>query len=343
MSANRLEYRWDKGFSSVGEKNLDVIESECFEQCWCCGGSMGSVTFRRIRIGRGFDLWITDCRFSRNTFISFYDTPPSLFFGIYLSGKYAFNLGLRNPRMKIEMSSEQQYIMHINDPNGFSEIKIDEPLRHISIMIRPEWFAGYFKDDMSILPRKLRKIAENSSVDDFMYAKSITPAARMALRQIMNCPLRGAARRLFLEGRALEIVACQLGQIPDASPPPAVFSSGVHPGDRERIEFARDFLLAHLDDPPSLMELARTAGMSHPKLNRCFRRMYGMTVFQCLRDERLRRSRTMLEEQGLTVTETAYAVGYESISHFSQAYKKYFGVSPSAFAKKADSVQGFSR
>ena len=68
--------------------------------------------------------------------------------------------------------------------------------------------------------------------------------------------------------------------------------------------------------------------MSHPKLNRLFRQVYGMTVFQCLRDERLRRAKEMLEGRGLSVTETAFAVGYDSISHFSQTYKKRFGVSP---------------
>ena len=67
--------------------------------------------------------------------------------------------------------------------------------------------------------------------------------------------------------------------------------------------------------------------MSHPKLNRCFRQVYGMTGFEYLRNERLNRARQMLDH-GLNVTETAYAVGYESISHFSQAFKKQFGASP---------------
>jgi AraC-like DNA-binding protein len=89
-------------------------------------------------------------------------------------------------------------------------------------------------------------------------------------------------------------------------------------------------LVSNLENPPGLAELAGAAGMSHPKLNRCFRRLYGVTVFQYLRNERFNRARRMLEDQGLTVTETAYAVGYDSLSHFSQAYKNYFGVSPGA-------------
>ena len=69
--------------------------------------------------------------------------------------------------------------------------------------------------------------------------------------------------------------------------------------------------------------------MSHTKLNRCFRQLTGMTVFAFLRRERLVRARQMIEDDGFNVTETAYAVGYESISHFSQAYKNTSASSPS--------------
>jgi transcriptional regulator GlxA family with amidase domain len=65
-----------------------------------------------------------------------------------------------------------------------------------------------------------------------------------------------------------------------------------------------------------------------------------MTVFQRIRDERLRRAKEMLEGRGLSVTETAFAVGYDSISHFSQAYKKRFGDSP---GKKAGIEGGGSK
>ena len=102
----------------------------------------------------------------------------------------------------------------------------------------------------------------------------------------------------------------------------------IHPTDRRNTEIAKERVIKELENPPSLRELARSVGMSHPKLNRCFRQMYGTTVFQYLRNERLNRAREMLEREGLTVTETAYSVGYDSISHFPQAYKKNFGVSP---------------
>ena len=93
-------------------------------------------------------------------------------------------------------------------------------------------------------------------------------------------------------------------------------------------ELAKDYMLHNLENTIHLQDLTKIAGMSHPKLNRCFRRFYGKTVFQYLRDERLKKARVLIENQGRTVTEAAYLVGYSSLSHFSKAYKHHYGISP---------------
>lgn len=41
-------------------------------------------------------------------------------------------------------------------------------------------------------------------------------------------------------------------------------------------------------NPPQLTDLARSVGVSHPKLNACFRRQaYGVTIFDHLRKVRM--------------------------------------------------------
>jgi AraC-like DNA-binding protein len=155
---------------------------------------------------------------------------------------------------------------------------------------------------------------------------------RAPLEQIASCPYSGPVRRLYLESRALELIALHLDQLSPETPSRDV-PGPLRADEKERTDFAKDLLVRDLENTPGLVELARAAGMSHPRLNRCFRRMYGMTVFQYLRNERLNRARKMLEEEGLTVTEASFAVGYNSLSHFSQAYKRRFGRSPGRHAR----------
>lgn len=49
-----------------------------------------------------------------------------------------------------------------------------------------------------------------------------------------------------------------------------------------------------------------------------------------LRDARLSKARSLLEQTELELTEIAFAVGYNSQSNFSTAFRKYFGQTPKA-------------
>jgi AraC-like DNA-binding protein len=202
------------------------------------------------------------------------------------------------------------------------------PQRQVEIVLTPERLLSYFESDPDAVPPIFRSIFEEKQNDMVYQCGTITPAMRSALEQLLDCPFCGITRKFFFESRALELIGRQLRQLSDNPPKHTTGGFRLHAMDRKRAESARDLLVSRLENPPALGQLAREAGMSHPKLNRCFREMYGMTVFQYLRNERLNRAREMLD-QGLNVTETAYAVGYENISHFSRAFKMRFGASPS--------------
>lgn len=103
--------------------------------------------------------------------------------------------------------------------------------------------------------------------------------------------------------------------------------------DRERIRYARDYLLANMALPPSIPELAAIAGINEFKLKKGFRELFGTTVFGLLGDERLRLAHAALTEGHKTVTEVAFELGYSSLAHFSTRFKERFGVTPSALAK----------
>lgn len=98
--------------------------------------------------------------------------------------------------------------------------------------------------------------------------------------------------------------------------------------DKERLLFARDHMLQHIELPPSLPQLARTAGINEYKLKRGFKEMFGTTVFGYLSEARLEMARVTLAENQKSATEIAFDLGYGSVQHFSNAFKKKFGVSP---------------
>ncbi|WP_411766162.1 helix-turn-helix domain-containing protein [Winogradskyella sp. A3E31] len=68
-------------------------------------------------------------------------------------------------------------------------------------------------------------------------------------------------------------------------------------------------------------------------LLRLFKRYYGLTPRQYLMDKRIEKSKENLAK-GMSVTETCFAVGFESLGSFSKLFKSKTGLSPSVFKKE---------
>ncbi len=158
----------------------------------------------------------------------------------------------------------------------------------------------------------------------------LTPELRMIAHQVLNCPLEGSARTLFMESKTLEILAFQLHVLSSADPTETVVRSK---GDRERLEEARRILETELVDPPSLLTLSRRVGLNDFKLKRGFRELYHTTVFGYVRMLRMEKARALLEAGEMNVGEVAVATGYSNFGHFSEVFRKRFGVSPRELKK----------
>jgi AraC-like DNA-binding protein len=95
--------------------------------------------------------------------------------------------------------------------------------------------------------------------------------------------------------------------------------------DRERIEFARNYLLQNAGQPPSLTELSRLAGINQLKLKMGFKEVFGQTVFAYLNEYRLQKAQEEIGKGGKSLTQIAFELGFSSLQHFSGAYKKRYG------------------
>jgi AraC-like DNA-binding protein len=93
------------------------------------------------------------------------------------------------------------------------------------------------------------------------------------------------------------------------------------------------YLGDHYREPLTLESLARICGITKCYLAREFKSYTGQTVLTYLNTLRSKHAEACLAE-GMSVTETAYECGFESISYFSRTYKKIIGVPPSKIRKK---------
>jgi AraC-like DNA-binding protein len=175
----------------------------------------------------------------------------------------------------------------------------------------------------SRLPDAFRDVTESD--DEYpLVSRAMTPRLFRALDEIANADVRGPARALWHEAKTLELIALMTDELVDAG------ETKVSAHEIERLERVRRSLIEHLDAPPTLARLARQAGFNETKLKGKFRALFGTSVFAYLRQVRMEEARRLLSTRQLNVTEVAQRVGYSNPSKFAAAFRRHYGMSPSA-------------
>lgn len=90
----------------------------------------------------------------------------------------------------------------------------------------------------------------------------------------------------------------------------------------------------NLSDPGFTVErLADEVGLSRSQLHRKVKELTGVTTSMFIRNLRLEQAARLIRQDKADISRVAYAVGFVSLSHFSNAFKKHFGVSPREYAQ----------
>ncbi len=91
---------------------------------------------------------------------------------------------------------------------------------------------------------------------------------------------------------------------------------------------ARKILGDNIATDISVEELAERVKLNRTTLQRIFKQMYGVTIFEYRTQVRMQESKNLLLDDKLSITEIAGNCGYSNASKFSAAFKKHFGVTP---------------
>jgi len=159
----------------------------------------------------------------------------------------------------------------------------------------------------------------------------LTSAQQELVASLQHPPVNSAGRGMWYQAKALEITATVLYQ-PVASE--EFFCQRVKRLNQERAQKVLALLKENLAQPLSLEEMGRQVGCSHFHLSRIFTQEMGQTMTACLRQLRLERAAALLRTGQCNVTEAAFEVGYNSLSHFTVAFRETFGCCPGLFALK---------
>ena len=97
----------------------------------------------------------------------------------------------------------------------------------------------------------------------------------------------------------------------------------------------REIIQRHLGNPDLNIELiAEAITMSKPTLYRKWRGVSDESINQAITRLRFEEAIKLIEEEGLSISEAIYSVGYKHLSYFSKAFKKMYGIPPQEYFKR---------
>ena len=92
-----------------------------------------------------------------------------------------------------------------------------------------------------------------------------------------------------------------------------------------------DYIEKHLDQKIELRAVSKAAGMSHAHFQRTFRALTGDTLSTYVRMRRMAKALDLLLSTDRRVLDIAVGAGFESQEAFARAFKRTFGITPTAY------------
>ncbi|UTN04042.1 AraC family transcriptional regulator [Flavobacterium bizetiae] len=240
--------------------------------------------------------------------------------------------GSGNVELEIKHNEQTKYLMNTtglaicffgNQKVAFShKIEPDKPLQSISIFTKPKHLHALPQAEKEIFENYLPKLLHPK--EHFVKGPSfyMTLDMQLAVQKIFNTTYTGNTRLLFLRSQVNELLSHFYALLATGT---KIDFSEI---DKNKLYKAKEIVTNSYSKPPSITQLSQMVGLNSNKLKKNFKELFGIPVFKFVQEERLHKAYELLRESEKTVQESAWEVGYESLSSFSNAFHKKFGMRP---------------
>ena len=94
---------------------------------------------------------------------------------------------------------------------------------------------------------------------------------------------------------------------------------------------AKEFIKQHQSDDISLGQVAKAVNTSTFYFCKMFKKVTGINFTDYVSRVRIEKAKNLLLNPNLRVSEIAYEVGFQSLTHFNRIFKKILGQSPTEY------------
>ena len=192
-------------------------------------------------------------------------------------------------------------------------------VRFTKVILSPQYFPTYFKLHDENNARLL------SSARDYLLKNPNLPELNFVFQQIRDCQAEGTTLKLYLESKVMELLSLVVKGIEQEQ---KHISVKLDYKDIRNLKKTITVMKSDLSAYPSGDELARIAGMSPARYQLAFRKHFGTTPYEYLKEMRLNQALLLLKNSDYGIATIAAKVGYHNSGHFAKLFKKAYGLGP---------------
>ena len=223
-------------------------------------------------------------------------------------------------------NANQQNIIYMPELEGTGEYDTTHPYQFFEVHFAKDRFLQLAENSNPALQRLADHLDAGQYSQLAEYNLSVSWAMKNCIYDIINCKYTGGLKSVFIASKCTELLVLQAEAF-EKERIKIEHAPIIAAPDQERIYYAREYLIDHLDAPPSIAELAKICGINEFKLKQGFKGVFDSSIFSYLADYKLNSARELLLD-GTPIKAVAFQLGYSSVPHFSNAFRKKFSISP---------------
>ncbi|WP_413999967.1 helix-turn-helix domain-containing protein [Flavobacterium sp. W1B] len=246
----------------------------------------------------------------------------------FISSKSAVVIGENSGRKK-DTAQNKHNILFASNYSAMFKIPAFEQMNCLTILLSLDYYSELIQENWGIHDDFSKNITLKKSTYLTSKYGSLNSPILWVIQEIKNCNYEGAIQKMYFEAKIKELLILQLEALLK-KPQVAVSIAGT---EYAKLQEAKLILEANFTNAPTLAELSRRISLNEFKLKKGFKECFEITVKGYVTKLRMEYAKKLIKKETSNVSEVAEKCGYKDVSHFSAAFKLFYGFTPISFRK----------
>ncbi|WP_041654629.1 AraC family transcriptional regulator [Arcobacter sp. L] len=204
---------------------------------------------------------------------------------------------------------------------GFREFK-DKQINQVRLILSENFLKRNFQISL------VEKYFYNKQNLQLLNFSLTSIESQFLLNDILNCKLIGELKQIYIQGKVFELLSLELQKLEEKKD--EIFLDDY---DKNAIYKAKKILFENIENPPTIVDLAKKVHLSEVKLKKGFKIVYKASPYQLLLTHKMNLAKNMLQSGEYNINEIAFKVGYKFANNFTNAFYKEFKIRPKDILK----------